>query len=55
MDLKRSAEQEAEELMKEQAPEGVELIGWALNHIKGFYRRILEICEREYNKYVKSR
>lgn len=55
LDLKRSAEQEAEELMKEQAPEGVELIEWALNHIKGFYRRILEICEREYNKYVKRR
>lgn len=54
-DLKRSAELEAEELIKEQTPEGVELIEWALNHLKGFYKRILEICEREYNKYIKRR
>ena len=54
-DLKRNAELEAEELIKEQAPEGIKLIQWALDHVKGFYRRILEICEREYDKYIKRR
>lgn len=55
MDLKRKAELEEESITKEIKPEGVELIEWALNHIKGFYKWIVKVCEQEYDKYIKQR
>lgn len=54
-DLKQIVEAEEEKIRQEIKPEGLKLIQYVLHHIKGFYKRLLEVCEQEYNKYIKQR